>query len=372
MLLLAGIATEAISYWVGAPGAPVWWVAAFGVLVLVLFLARGMYSTRLGSHLLDDFRSIVSATAVATMAVITLRVMLTDDVHTSAQTAQTWIVAAFALSAGRTGLSIARARAISRGDGGRRTLIVGAGKVGHLVARRLRERPQYGLRPVGYLDHEPLTIEGETEELPVLGASWDLEKVIEDHNVEHVVFTFSTAPHAVMLGMVRRCRELGLSASLVPRLFEVSVDRVSVEHLGGLPLLEMRAINPKGWQFLVKYAIDRVLAGDRDPADLADPDHAHGGGVDHLGAPDLLPPAPHRPRRPGVQHAQVPHDARQSRGLRPQPRELGVRHARRQRLAARGRAGQRQRPRGRQRPRATATATAATATATATPAATAS
>ena len=66
-----------------------------------------------------------------------------------------------------------------------------------------------------------------------------------------------------MLSMVRRCRELGVSASLVPRLFEVSVERVSVEHLGGLPLLEMRPIDPKGWQFLVKYALDRVVAGDR-------------------------------------------------------------------------------------------------------------
>jgi exopolysaccharide biosynthesis polyprenyl glycosylphosphotransferase len=60
--------------------------------------------------------------------------------------------------------------------------------------------------------------------------------------------------------MVRRCRELGVSASLVPRLFEVSVERVTVEHLGGLPLLEMRPIDPKGWQFLVKYALDRMIA----------------------------------------------------------------------------------------------------------------
>jgi lipopolysaccharide/colanic/teichoic acid biosynthesis glycosyltransferase len=52
-----------------------------------------------------------------------------------------------------------------------------------------------------------------------------------------------------------------VSASLVPRLFEVSVERVTVEHLGGLPLLEMRPIDPKGWQFLVKYALDRVVAG---------------------------------------------------------------------------------------------------------------
>ena len=94
---------------------PVRWVAFFGVLVLVMFAIRGMYSNRLRSHLLDEIRSIVSTTAVATMAVISLRVVLEDDPYTAAQTAQTCILAAVALSAGRTGLFIARARAIARG-----------------------------------------------------------------------------------------------------------------------------------------------------------------------------------------------------------------------------------------------------------------
>jgi exopolysaccharide biosynthesis polyprenyl glycosylphosphotransferase len=193
------------------------------------------------------------------MAVISVRIILADDPHTSGQTAQAWILAALFLSVGRTGLFVSRARAIRRGEG-RRTLIVGAGKVGHLVARRLVERPEFGLQPVGFLDNDPLEMEGRTTALPVLGASWDLERILEEHDVEHVIFTFSTAPHPVMLNMVRRCRELGVSASLVPRLFEVSVERVTVEHLGGLPLLEMRPIDPKGWQFLVKYALDRVVA----------------------------------------------------------------------------------------------------------------
>ncbi len=229
-------------------------------MVLAMLGARGMYSQRLRSHLLDEIRQIVSATSVATMAVITFAIIVVDDPHTSGQTVQAWVLATLFLSAGRTGLFISRSRAIARGEG-RATLIVGAGKVGHLVARRLTERPEFGLQPVGFLDNDPLVIEGRATALPVLGASWDLERILEENDVEHVIFTFSTAPHAVMLNMVRRCRELGVSASLVPRLFEVSVERVTVEHLGGLPLLEMRPIDPKGWQFLVKYALDRVVAG---------------------------------------------------------------------------------------------------------------
>ncbi|MGH2978178.1 MAG: exopolysaccharide biosynthesis polyprenyl glycosylphosphotransferase [Solirubrobacterales bacterium] len=259
MLTLAGMATQLASHLAGYPKPPVSWVMFFGALVLVMFAIRGLYGQRLRSHLLDEIRQIVSATAIATMAVISLRVIIADDPHTSGQTAQAWILAALFLSVGRTGLFLSRARAIARGEG-RPTLIVGAGKVGHLVARRLMERPEFGLQPVGFLDNDPLEIEGRATTLPVLGASWDLERILEENDVEHVIFTFSTAPHAVMLNMVRRCRELGVSASLVPRLFEVSVERVTVEHLGGLPLLEMRPIDPKGWQFLVKYAIDRVVA----------------------------------------------------------------------------------------------------------------
>ena len=260
MLLAAAAATQVISHLAAEPAIPIRWEVFFGVLVLMLFGIRGMYSNRLHSHLLDELRSIVSTTAVATMAVISVRVVMENDPHTAAQTAQLWIVAAVALSAGRTGLFIARARSIARGEGGRPTLIVGAGRVGQLVAKRLLDRPAFGLRPVGFLDNDPLELEGASVDLPVVGASWDLERVIEEHDVEHVVFTFSTAPHAVMLSMVRRCRELGVSASLVPRLFEVSVERVSVEHLGGLPLLEMRPIDPKGLQFAIKYALDRVVA----------------------------------------------------------------------------------------------------------------
>ena len=260
MLVLAGGATQVASHLAGYPKPPITWIFIFAGLVLAMLGARGMYNQRLRSHLLDEIRQVVSATAVATMAVITFAIILVDDPHTSGQTVQAWILATLFLSAGRTSLFISRTRAIARGEG-RRTLIVGAGKVGHLVARRLTERPEFGLQPVGFLDNDPLVIEGRATTLPVLGASWDLERILEENDVEHVIFTFSTAPHAVMLNMVRRCRELGVSASLVPRLFEVSVERVTVEHLGGLPLLEMRPIDPKGWQFLVKYALDRVVAG---------------------------------------------------------------------------------------------------------------
>jgi exopolysaccharide biosynthesis polyprenyl glycosylphosphotransferase len=110
---------------------------------------------------------------------------------------------------------------------------------------------------VGFLDKEPL---GEVEGLPILGASWDLERVVAEREVEHVVVTFSTAPHDVLLRVVKRCEELGVGVSLVPRLYEKLPERVTVDHVGGIPLVTPHPTNPKGWQFAVKYAFDRLAA----------------------------------------------------------------------------------------------------------------
>jgi exopolysaccharide biosynthesis polyprenyl glycosylphosphotransferase len=84
--------------------------------------------------------------------------------------------------------------------------------------------------------------------------------VVADHDVGQVIVTFSTAPNEVLLRLVRRCEELGVSVSFVPRLFERVNGRVTVEHIGGLPLVSAHPANPRGWQFAVKYGIDRVAA----------------------------------------------------------------------------------------------------------------
>jgi exopolysaccharide biosynthesis polyprenyl glycosylphosphotransferase len=47
---------------------------------------------------------------------------------------------------------------------------------------------------------------------------------------------------------------------LVPRLYEVEGRRARTEHLGALPLVALSPANPRGWQFAVKYAFDRVFA----------------------------------------------------------------------------------------------------------------
>jgi exopolysaccharide biosynthesis polyprenyl glycosylphosphotransferase len=259
MLLVAAVATQLGSSVAGVTPMPTAWLFAYAALVLLALHSRRMYSWHLRLQALDDVRDVLTATVLAVMALLTLRILLPGDVeYLAGQSIRLWAFSAFYLSAGRMALDWAQVTGRREGEIAKPTLIVGAGRVGRLAARRLQEHPEFGLRPVGFLDKEPLDTSGLP--VPVLGASWDLERLVEQHGIEHLVITFSTAPSEVLLREIKRCEELGVGVSLVPRLFESVTERLEVEHIGGLPLLSTRRTDPRGWQFGVKYALDRIVA----------------------------------------------------------------------------------------------------------------
>ena len=241
------------------------WLFVFVAVVLGYLGLRGSYRPRMAVETIDEVLAGVRASLLGGMVVVTGVVLVAGalgDPVPEALAADAFRLTALGVILLGTGrLLVARSAHAARrsGRGLRPTLIVGAGDVGRLTAERLLERPELGLFPVGFLDKEPR--DGHPSGLPpVLGASWDFERVVMLHGIEHVLVAFSTAPNQVLLNLVRRCEQLGVSVALVPRLFEKMTRRLTVEHVGGLPFLTTRGSNPKGWQFAVKYALDRIVA----------------------------------------------------------------------------------------------------------------
>ena len=260
MLVTAGVAATMGSAAAGVSAPPGQWLLLFSVFVAGLFAARGMYGSRLRYETLEDLRVVVMATSLAAIFVLAAREFVGNPPDLAAQTVRMWAFAAAYLAAGRIALQWSRAKAHRQGEGLRPTLIIGAGKVGRLTAKRLLDHPEIGLKPIGFLDKDPMAEEADSLPMPVLGASWDLDRIAAQHDVQQVIITFSRAPHEVLLRLVKRCEELGLQVAFVPRLYEKITSKLTVEHLGGIPFISARPSNPKGAQFVIKYAVDRLVA----------------------------------------------------------------------------------------------------------------
>jgi exopolysaccharide biosynthesis polyprenyl glycosylphosphotransferase len=237
-----------------------WLTAAFPLVVLVMMHARRTPDERLNGSMLDTCAHVLGVVSLATMLTIAADSSF-SGAHPLGFALRLWLFAVVWLSLARSVLLSLRRYAV-RTDAAIPTLIVGAGAVGAHLVKRLIDDPGYGLRPVGFLDSDPYLEEhafGEPS-VPVLGGPDDLAAAIEATGAGRVILAFSSEPDHVLVAKVRQCQRLGVDVSLVPRLYESINERTTLDHVGGLPLLTLHSIDPRGWQFAVKHTIDRGFA----------------------------------------------------------------------------------------------------------------
>jgi exopolysaccharide biosynthesis polyprenyl glycosylphosphotransferase len=234
---------------------------AYPAVVLASFALRGLYRDRLQWTPLDELARVLAATSLAAMVLIATAVLLDPDASSTRLVARGWVFASVYVAGLRVLLVLSRRQLRSARRIGTPTLIVGAGRIGVAVERRLEEKPELGLRPVGYLDLDPVPEdEVSGRHAPVLGAPAEVARVAARTGAEHVILAFVSEPDSVLIPIVRECERRRLNVSLVPRLFESMGERVQLDHLGGLPVLAMRPVHPQSWQFAVKHCFDRVAA----------------------------------------------------------------------------------------------------------------
>ena len=141
-----------------------------------------------------------------------------------------------------------------------RTVIVGAGDIGQLVARKLAQHPESGLHVVGFVDADPRPIRQELAELPVLGAPGDLARILSESRADRVVVAFSREHPEQLAEMVHAAHCLGVHIDVVPRLFDAVGPTGDVNHVEGFPLVSIyRSVQsrPARW---MKRAIDVAVA----------------------------------------------------------------------------------------------------------------
>ncbi|HEV7529989.1 MAG TPA: exopolysaccharide biosynthesis polyprenyl glycosylphosphotransferase [Solirubrobacteraceae bacterium] len=236
-------------------------ISALPLVVMLLFYLRGLYRTRLRALVLDGVVPVISAVSVAAMTVAVLGLFLNGHAPPQGVTVRAWLFGLVAVGVGRISLSFAQRWARARRLVGKPVLIMGAGVVGAQVARRLESHPEYGLAPIGFLDEDPRSIaEVGGRDLPVLGTVEDLDETVAATGVRRLIVAFSSVADERVSRLIQRCQELGIEVSVVPRMFDTINNRVGYDTVGGLPLMSFTTVDPRGLQFAIKHALDRVLA----------------------------------------------------------------------------------------------------------------
>jgi exopolysaccharide biosynthesis polyprenyl glycosylphosphotransferase len=136
------------------------------------------------------------------------------------------------------------------------TIIVGAGEIGQLLARKIRQHPEYGLCVVGFVDEGPPGQRPDRADVVVLGGIDDLESFVRLLDVERVIFAFAERPDRLLLDAARHLRRLDVQIDVVPRLLDLIGPRAEIYSLEALPLVGLPPATPSRSSLLLKRAVD--------------------------------------------------------------------------------------------------------------------
>jgi exopolysaccharide biosynthesis polyprenyl glycosylphosphotransferase len=168
----------------------------------------------------------------------------------------------WALAIGFIATGRAAARALCRRSVSylQNTIIVGAGEVGQLVARKLLKHPEYGLNLVGFVDEHPRERREDLEHLTVLGSPADLRGLIQLLDVDRVIVAFSNEPEERVLALVRSLSNQDIQVDIVPRLFDVVGPKVGIHTVEGLPLVGLPPARLSRSSTMAKRGFDVAVA----------------------------------------------------------------------------------------------------------------
>jgi exopolysaccharide biosynthesis polyprenyl glycosylphosphotransferase len=180
---------------------------------------------------------------------------LTDPSQVKLATFWALAIAAVALGRGAARMAARRTEAYLQ-----RTIVLGAGDVGQLVARKILQHPEYGIELLGFVDSSPRRLRGDLGSLEVLGPIESLDEIVDRTGAERVVIAFSQTDHAILLQAIRALRERDVQVDLVPRLFESLGPRFAVHAVEGLALVGLSPSRIARSSRLLKRTMDVVLA----------------------------------------------------------------------------------------------------------------
>jgi exopolysaccharide biosynthesis polyprenyl glycosylphosphotransferase len=145
-----------------------------------------------------------------------------------------WGVALAAIVLGRT---LSRHFSRRRLSYVQNAVIVGAGNVGQLVARKILTHPEYGINVIGFVDATPKERRPDLRHLTLLGTPDELPELVRTLDLDRVIVAFSNESHEETVALLRSFRSSSLQIDIVPRLFELVGPNALVHAVEGIPLV---------------------------------------------------------------------------------------------------------------------------------------
>ncbi len=231
-------------------------------IAVLMFWARLYHQARAVSRV-DEFYGVFGAVSIGMMMSVAISTLLFKNLEFNFPRLliiYSWLLTIVLIMIGRLIYHAMQWRVQAHGVGRDKVLIVGTGDTGKLVLEKIKGSPHLGYEVIGFVHKNGETEPDSVLGVPVLGNAEDLSYLIDERQIDEVIIALPEASDEEMLGLISKCSKASLSIKVFPDVFQIIATQVTIDDLGGLPLLSVRDVRQHGWRLTVKRLMDVTVS----------------------------------------------------------------------------------------------------------------
>ncbi|MBX0313279.1 nucleoside-diphosphate sugar epimerase/dehydratase [Planococcus glaciei] len=193
-----------------------------------LALYYGLYRKVWEYASIGELTSIFKAVTFSIIAVGAVQYLVRGDVLLRAL-AITWMLHLLLIGGSRLSWRLMRDMLIGKKiPDQKRTLIIGAGQAGTLVARQLLNNKERGLLPVAFVDDDVKKQGLEIYGIRVVCGTEAIADVVKDNKIEHIIFAIPSLGKRESAELIKKVVDTGIRTQTIPLIEDIMTGKLSV------------------------------------------------------------------------------------------------------------------------------------------------
>lgn len=235
-----------------------WILPAILIVQLLSLTYMGYYRIKLRRNRLDDLFLVFFNTVISSITVLLIFSYLKSYGFSDFQLSHLFLLIYVPLSIFFISFfrylvfSLFKKRFLKK-NGISKILIAGDGDLGKMLAGNLKKYKHFGIEIAGFLSSR-----GEGE--GVLGAYGDLEKIVKKHGITDLFIAISMKEFGSVMDLIEAGNNLLIDIKLVPDIVYLASLKMGMEHVEGIPVINLGDIPLQGWKLFMKNSFDLIFS----------------------------------------------------------------------------------------------------------------
>ncbi|SDI94365.1 nucleoside-diphosphate sugar epimerase/dehydratase [Alteribacillus bidgolensis] len=192
---------------------------------------------------INELKSIFKAITLSIITTAAMQIVVFDALHIRTLTI-TWMLHILLIGGSRFAWRIYRDTYIKPSKNKKRTLIVGAGNAGTMVARQMQQSNESELLPVAYVDDDMTKQHLEIMGVPVAGQIKDIQQVVENAEIEHIVIAIPSLQKQDVQRIYEECLKTNIKTQILPLMEDLLSGKVSVNQFRDVQVEDLLGREP--------------------------------------------------------------------------------------------------------------------------------